>query len=178
MFLEFADQQGLRVKEYPRIDALESPQVTVREKSAEPMLDRITSLIALKYPVIFFGIPSVGMLSACAVMAFVSLELWSATGLKPDFEFVLYYGFALLISVVLGMTSVILESQRISRSKSRGERSSVGRARGEERKEAETKEGARSEDLVQNKQLGLRQDLNFSRISTYPSDFKLRERLE
>jgi glycosyltransferase involved in cell wall biosynthesis len=141
--VEFANQQGLKVKEYPRMDAVESPRLTVKEKNTQPSLDRITSLIALKYPFAFFGIPSLGILGACVVEAFLSLEIWITSGLKPDFEFGVYYGFALLISVCLGMTSVILESQRIVRSKSRAERSAwvVRVTNSKTEKTAQTKSG-------------------------------------
>jgi hypothetical protein len=131
--LEFADQQGLKVKEYPRTDAVEAPQVTVRAKSTQPILDRITSLVALKYPGIFFGVPSLGLLTACAIQAFLSWPSWSAAGATSDLGLI-YYGFTLLISVVLGMTGVILESQRVSRSKSKAERSTwVVRAKKKEK---------------------------------------------
>ena len=117
--LEFADQQGLKVKEYPRADAIGAPKVTVKEKNTEPILDRITSLIALQYPFIFFGVPSLGLLSACVIEAVFSWQSWSV-GANSDLGFI-FYGFALLISIVLGVTCVVLEAQRISRSQSKAE---------------------------------------------------------
>jgi len=148
--LEFADQQGLRVKEYPRTGSVGAPQVIVREKNTEPMLDRITSLIALKYPMIFFGIPSVGLLSACVVQIFVIWQWWSMTGVIPGVELVFYYGFALLISTVLGVTCVILESLRISRSrKSKAERSAwVVRAKKEKQPQNNQKNTSKITSLI------------------------------
>jgi glycosyltransferase involved in cell wall biosynthesis len=137
--LEFADQQGLKVKEYPRTGAVEAPQVIVREKNTEPILDRITSLVALKYPAIFFGIPSLGILSACAVQAFVIWQWWRATGAMPGIELISYYEFALLISTVLGVTSVILESMRIIRSRRSNTERSIWDVRAKKEKQPRNK---------------------------------------
>jgi hypothetical protein len=125
--LPFAKQQGLRVKEYKTSSAplernVESKTMSQKLESAatavEGRLSKLSSLAALKHPLLFFGIPSVAMLLASVVQAAITIQSWGANGIRAEFGFY-YAGYDLVISLILGVGALILESQRTNSEKDR-----------------------------------------------------------
>lgn len=83
----------------------------------ESVLSRTLSA-ALDHPLLLLGTPAIGMLAAAGIQTVEALQLWNATGIKPDFGFY-YAGFDLVVSLILGVGALILESQNLSRNKVR-----------------------------------------------------------
>jgi hypothetical protein len=118
--LDFAKQQGLKVKEFPISSASYPMSNETRQRlvsklrsipsKIESSLNRTLGLVALRHPLLFFGTPSIAMLAAAVVQAVETLQFWRATGVRPDFGFY-YAGFDLVVSLILGMGAIILESQ-------------------------------------------------------------------
>jgi len=124
--LEFAKQQGLRVVEYPISSA---PSDINRQQNWASRIKSIPSVVesafsrtvgnaALRHPLLFFGTPAIGMLIATGIQTIETFQLWSATGAKPDYGFY-YAGFDLVLSLILGVGALILESQNQSRIRNR-----------------------------------------------------------
>lgn len=119
--LQFAKQQGLRVKEY-RISSAPSERKnerTINEKlrslpsTTEARFSKLANLAVLKHPLLFFGIPSVAMLLASILQAIITIQSWGSTGVKADYGFY-YAGYDIVISLLLGIGALILESQRVN----------------------------------------------------------------
>ncbi len=123
--LEFAKQQGLRVIEYPissTPDIKKPESWAARIKSVpsivESTLQKTVGFAGLRHPLLFLGTPAIGMLFAAGIQTIETFQLWSATGVKPDYGFY-YAGFDLVIFLILGVGALILESQNESRIRNR-----------------------------------------------------------
>ena len=133
--LPFAVQQGLRVREYKTSSAplarKMEPKTLIQKFEAtaiavEGRLSGLSNIAALKHPLLFFGIPSVAMLLASVVQTLITIQSWGADGIRADFGFY-YAGYDLVISLILGIGALILESQRTNSEKD-GRRNQVGKS--------------------------------------------------
>ncbi len=120
---EFAKQQGLKVREYPISSAIYGTSSSENARSPRNWINKIGSLVTqtesaisktvkdvlLKHPLLFLGSPSIGMLVAGALQAIYTFQLWTATGVRPDYGFY-YAGYDLVIGLTLGIGALILES--------------------------------------------------------------------
>ncbi len=115
--LDFATQQGLKVKEYPISSAglsKEKPRsVSSKLRSIpnkiETSLNRTLGIVAFKHPLLFLGTPALAMLIATGVQIAETLQFWrTGTQLSTGFY---YAGFDLVVSLILGVGALILESQ-------------------------------------------------------------------
>ncbi|HYB05048.1 MAG TPA: glycosyltransferase [Nitrososphaerales archaeon] len=123
--LDFAQQQGLKVKEYPISSAdlsKEKPRsVSSKLRSIsnkiETSLNRTLSLVAFKHPLLFFGTPALAMLIAAGFQTVETLQFWrSGAQLSTGFS---YAGFDLVVSLILGVGALILKSQNNAKTISR-----------------------------------------------------------
>ena len=129
--LDFAKQQGLKVKEFPISSASSqmsdetSQKLVSKIKSIpskiEASLGRTLGFVALRHPLLFFGTPAIAMLATAGVQAIEAFQFWRTTGARPDLGFY-YAGFDLIVSLILGIGALILESQNKSRTKDRPQR--------------------------------------------------------
>lgn len=119
--LHFAKQQGLKVAEY-RISSADHSVTSEPSKgwknrmksipvAIEASLSTVANLAALKHPLLIFGTPAVAMLLASAVQTIETLQTWGISGVKADYGFY-FAGYDLVISLILGVGALILESQR------------------------------------------------------------------
>ena len=133
--LHFAQQQGLKVREY-RVSSAGSREMSESSKSRkaavksiplgiESSLSKFATLAVLKHPLLFFGAPSVGLIAAAVVQAVETLQSWGISGVKADYGFY-FAGYDLVLSLILGVGALILESQRRNSSfKDRGRNNST-----------------------------------------------------
>src|SRR5579872_93498 len=95
--LHFAQQQGLKVREY-RVSSAGSREMSESSKSRkaavksiplgiESSLSKFATLAVLKHPLLFFGAPSVGLIAAAVVQAVETLQSWGISGVKADYGF-------------------------------------------------------------------------------------------
>jgi hypothetical protein len=112
--LEFADQQGLKVREYSITESADQVKSTDSRAIQRPHFEsRFMTFVASKHPLVFLGIPSIGFLYVASLQAVLatnfanfSLNTLASFGLKigssPLF----------LVSVALSIGSAILHTQK------------------------------------------------------------------
>jgi glycosyltransferase involved in cell wall biosynthesis len=115
--LDFARQQGLKVKEYAISSAelsKEKPGILSSKlrsipNKIEASLNRTLGLMAFKYPLLFLGTPALAMLVATGIQTAETVQFWhTGTQLSTGFY---YAGFDLVVSLILGVGALILKSQ-------------------------------------------------------------------
>ncbi|MDA4129725.1 MAG: glycosyltransferase [Thaumarchaeota archaeon] len=112
--LEFADQQGLKVREFSISGIVNEPQVS---KTKSPVIyhfeSRFMTFVAVKHPLVFVGFPAIAFLYA-AVLETVLLTNFAGFSWNWLATFALSLGTSplLLVSVILAMGSAILYSQK------------------------------------------------------------------
>jgi len=110
--LEFADQQGLKVREYPT--SLSSMIPIVETKTARPHFEsRFMSYAAIKHPMVFLGIPSIGFLYVSVLETILATDFTNVTA-STLAKFGLSLGSSplFLASIALSIGSAILYSQK------------------------------------------------------------------
>lgn len=112
--LEFADQQGLKVREFSISEASSEPKVARPENVQRPHFEaRFMTFTAQKHPLVFLGIPALGffymaVLEAVLATNFASLSL----------DTLAFFGMRIaasplfLVSVALSIGSAVLYSQK------------------------------------------------------------------
>ncbi|MFI5419446.1 MAG: glycosyltransferase family 2 protein [Nitrososphaerales archaeon] len=116
--LAFAQQEGLKIKEYPLRTSEEIEQSEKQNLSAKisHRIMRTVDFATLEQPLSVFGFAAIALFIETAALAVYSFELWGITGQKPDLAFV-YSGISLIVAIILGIAGSLLYSQKVTREK-------------------------------------------------------------
>ncbi len=111
--LEFADQQGLRVREFPTVTFSES---AVQQESLVQFVHfetKFMDYVATKHPLVFLGIPSLGFLYGAVLETVLNANFSGPIPLTlARFTIALTSSPLFLVSVALSIGSAILYSQK------------------------------------------------------------------
>lgn len=114
--LQFAEQQGLRLREFP---VSEKVATRVEQKKKESGLSRLMNFVTVKHPLSFFGIPAVIFFAAATFQAVYTGLVFLSTKSVPQFG-VSITAYAALMAVVLGAEASVLFSQKVHGLKNKG----------------------------------------------------------
>lgn len=106
--LQFAEQQGLRVREFP-VD--EKVATRIEPKKKESVISRIMHFATVKHPLAFFGVPSIIFFAAATFQAVYTGLVFLSTNRVPEFG-VSVTAYAALMAVILGAEASVLFSQK------------------------------------------------------------------
>jgi len=110
--LEFADQQGLKVREYPT--SLSSVVPADEQKTIEPHFEtRFMDYVTIRHPLVFLGIPSVGFLYVSVLQTVLATDFANLTASTlARFGLSLTSSPLFLASIAFSIGSAILYSQK------------------------------------------------------------------
>ncbi len=111
--LEFADQQGLRIREYP-ITSSSVLQVKPQSKVVRSYFEtKFMNYVAVKHPLVFLGIPSIGFLYGAALETVLGTNFSGPVlSTLARFTISLVSSPLFLVSVALSIGSAVLYSQK------------------------------------------------------------------
>ena len=115
--LQFAEQQGLRVREFP---VSEKAATRVEQKKKASALTRLMHFATVKHPLAFFGMPSVIFFALATFQAVYTGLVFMATKSVPEFG-VSVTAYEALMAVVLGAEASVLFSHKMNGSKNKGD---------------------------------------------------------
>jgi hypothetical protein len=111
--LEFADQQGLKIREYSSSSSTLGAQ-SVQAKEIRPHFEsRFMSYVSSKHPLVFFGIPALGFFYAAVLESVLATNFSGISlGILASFGLSIATSPLLLVSVALSIGSAVLYSQK------------------------------------------------------------------
>ena len=115
--LQFAEQQGLRVREFP---VSEKVATRVEQKKKVSASTRLMHFATVKHPLAFFGMPSVIFFALATFQAVYTGLVFMATKSVPEFG-VSVTAYEALMAVVLGAEASVLFSHKMIGSKNKGD---------------------------------------------------------
>jgi glycosyltransferase involved in cell wall biosynthesis len=112
--LEFADQQGLKVRQYSITEANDKIGIAESQTIARPHFEsRFMTYAASKHPLVFLGIPSIAFLYVAALQAVLATSFANFTlNTLASFGLAIASSPLFLVSVALSIGAAILYSQK------------------------------------------------------------------
>lgn len=111
--LEFADQQGLRIREFPTTTIATKPLATLRKPATFNFETKYMNYVTEKHPLIFLGVPSIGFLYGACLETVLSENFGGPIpAVLEKFAVTLSSSPMFLLSVALSIGTALLYSQK------------------------------------------------------------------